>query len=444
MIRSFHVMAKPVGPLCNLDCQYCFYQEKERLFPKRERFRIADETLEAFIRQYIQLQTTPEIHFIWQGGEPTLLGIDFFRKAISIQKQYADGRPIRNAIQTNGTLLDDEWCRFLSEHDFLVGISLDGPAHLHDRYRVDKQGHPTFAAVMRGIEALKRQGTAFNTLTVVNRLNADHPLEVYRFLKEIGSGFIQFIPLVERKADRAARDLNLTLAAPPALDAGSGAAAPVTPWSVTPRQYGEFLVTIFDEWIRRDVGKVCVQTFEVALGNWMGMGSGLCVFAPRCGTAMAMEHNGDVYACDHYVYPDYRLGNVLQHSLVELLSSPQQRKFANDKFDALPKRCRNCEVRFACHGECPKNRFIETADGDPGLNYLCTAYRRFFNHIDPYMQRMAHLLRTGRSTTLIMDWVARRDHEQCLSRAKRNDPCPCLSGKKYKNCCAAARPAHRH
>ncbi len=400
-LTAFHVMTKPIGPLCNLDCKYCFYLEKEKLFPSNENFRMSDEVLESYVRQYIAAQNVPEIHFAWQGGEPTLLGVGFFRKVVEFQKKYAGGKTINNAIQTNGTLLDDEWCEFLAEHRFLVGVSVDGPPKLHDAYRVDKKGGATYEKVILGIRRLQKHGVEFNTLTVVNRVNSKKPLEVYRFLKEIGSGFIQFIPLVERLADAEAIKLGLDLAAPPRVDE-EGARLPVTEWSVEPEQYGKFLTTIYDEWVKQDVGKVFVQLFDVALGNWMGMGGGLCVFSENCGSALAMEHNGDVYSCDHYVYPRYKLGNLLNQDLGAMAASEEQRAFGQAKSATLPEYCRSCEVRFACHGECPKHRFLRTPDGEPGLNYLCRAYKRFFTHVDPSMRKMAALLQARRPAAEIM------------------------------------------
>jgi len=400
-LTAFHVMTKPIGPLCNLDCKYCFYLEKEKLFPSNENFRMSDEVLESYIRQYIAAQNVPEIHFAWQGGEPTLLGVGFFRKVVEFQKKYAGGKTINNALQTNGTLLDDEWCAFLAEHRFLVGVSVDGPPKLHDAYRVDKKGGATYEKVILGIRRLQKHGVEFNTLTVVNRVNSKKPLEVYRFLKEIGSGFIQFIPLVERLADAEAIKLGLDLAAPPRVDE-EGARLPVTEWSVEPEQYGKFLTTIFDEWVKQDVGKVFVQLFDVALGNWMGMGGGLCVFSENCGSALAMEHNGDVYSCDHYVYPRYKLGNLLNQDLGAMAASEEQRAFGQAKSATLPEYCRFCEVRFACHGECPKHRFLRTPDGEPGLNYFCRAYKRFFTHVDPSMRKMAALLQARRPAAEIM------------------------------------------
>ena len=400
--RGFHVMTKPIGPICNLDCKYCFYLEKEKLFPSNENFKMSDEVLETYVRQYIATQDAPEVSFAWQGGEPTLLGVAFFRKVVALQAKHSGGKRISNALQTNGTLLDDEWGAFLHQHQFLVGLSIDGPARLHNAYRVDKKGRATYDDVLRGLRVLKKHRVEFNTLTVVNRANARHALDVYRFLRGIGSGFIQFIPLVERLADAEATKLGLDLAAPPRVDEEAGARMPVTEWSVEPGVYGEFLCTIFDEWVRHDVGKTFVQMFDVTLGNWVGQGGGLCVFSETCGSALALEHNGDLYSCDHYVYPHYRLGNILNASLGELVASEFQQKFGRDKSATLPRYCRECEVRHLCHGECPKHRFIRTPDGEPGLNYLCRAYIKFFNHSAPAMKRMAELLRAGRAPAEIM------------------------------------------
>jgi len=392
-------MAKPAGPLCNLRCAYCFYLEKERLFSKGD-FRMSDAVLEAYVRQYIESQPTPEVHFAWQGGEPTLLGVEFFKKAVALQKQYAGGKRITNAFQTNGTLLDDAWGAFLAENQFLVGLSIDGPAALHDCWRVDRAGEPSFERVMRGLRVLQKHAVEFNALTVVHRKNSQKPLEVYWFLKEIGVEFMQFIPLVERLPDAEAKRLGLELATPPDRAPTS---PPVTPWSVQPRALGEFLCAIFDEWVKQDVGQIFVQIFDMALAQWAGQGATLCVFAPECGSALALEHNGDLYACDHYVYGHYKLGNLLEHPLSELAALPKQRQFGRDKREKLPSTCLACPVRFVCNGDCPKHRFLRTPQGEPGLSYLCAAYKRFFTHIEPAMRTMCELLHQRRAPAEIMN-----------------------------------------
>ena len=438
---AFHVMTKPIGPICNLDCKYCFYLEKEAMYEqeaRRERpsWQMPEEVLESYIRQYIEQQDVLEISFAWQGGEPTLLGVRFFRRVVELQQKYADGKRILNALQTNGTLLDTEWGEFLAESGFLVGLSIDGPRDLHDAYRVDKQGSSTFDAVMRGIETLKAHRVEFNTLTVVNRRNSREPERVYKFLKQIGSGFMQFIPLVERDAAGPLAGPNgliqIDLAPPPRE---GSARSPVTEWSVRPDDWGTFLTTIFDHWVRHDVARVFVQQFDVALGIWSGAGASLCVFAETCGKALAIEHNGDIYSCDHYVYPDYRLGNLRETSLTDAVHSHQQVAFGNDKRDSLPRYCRQCEVRFACNGECPKHRFLRTPEGEFGLNYLCAGYKRFFKHIDPHMRTMTALLNSRRAPAEIMDLLARQEREKTARTTGRNDPCPCGSGRKYKQCC---------
>ena len=393
---AFHIMTKPIGPICNLDCKYCFYLEKESLYPNTRNWAMADDILERYIQQYIAAQPMQEVHFAWQGGEPTLLGVDFFRRAVKLQKKYGEGRSIHNALQTNATLIDDEWGGFLGESGFLVGVSIDGPRALHDHYRVDKGNAPTFDHVMRGIEVLKKYKVEFNTLTVVHRENSMYPLEVYQFLKEAGSRFMQFIPVVERKTEEP--DTNGLVLIQPTFER----AAQVTEWSVEPAAYGNFLARIFDEWVRRDVGQYFVQLFDVALESWMGLEASLCVFRETCGSALAMEHTGDVYSCDHYVYPEHKLGNIMDTTLGELVSSQQQETFGTNKRSQLPRMCRECEVRFACNGECPKHRFLETPDGEPGLNYLCAGYKYFFNHIDPHMKFMAGELRAGRAPANIM------------------------------------------
>jgi len=394
-------MTKPIGPICNLDCKYCFYLEKEKLYPGTKTWAMPDEVLEQYVQQYIAAQPGDEIHFAWQGGEPTLLGLDFFRRVVELQQRHAGGKTIANALQTNGVLIDDAWGEFLAEHRFLVGVSIDGPRDLHDCYRVDKGQAPTFDRVMRGIAKLKQHNVDFNTLTVVHRRNSQHPVEVYRFLKEIGSGFIQFIPIVERRAASGSSD-GLVLIKP-----SFGDAAEVTEWSVEPKAYGTFLSRIFDEWVKKDVGRVFVQLFDVALESWMGMDASLCVFKKTCGSALAMEHTGDLYSCDHFVYPENKLGNIMETALENLVDSPQQKAFGQAKSESLPRMCRTCEVRFACNGECPKHRFLTTPDGEPGLNYLCAGYKHFFKHIDPYMQFMAGELRAERPPANIMRFLGR-------------------------------------
>jgi uncharacterized protein len=392
----FHLMTKPIGSRCNLDCSYCFYLEKEKLYTDAGGMRMKPEVLET----YIAAQPGPVVSFAWQGGEPTLLGADFFRQAVALQQRYANGKTIDNAFQTNGVLLDDEWGTFLKENRFLVGVSIDGPRELHDIYRVDKGNKPTFDRVMAGIAVLKRHQVEFNTLTTVHRKNSPHPLLVYRFLKEIGSGFIQFIPIVERSA--ANPDSGLWLAPPPDHEDAAALDSQVTPWSVRPGDFGSFLSTIFDEWIKADVGRIFVQHFDAALANWAGAPAGICIFSEKCGRALAVEHNGDVYSCDHYVYPRYQLGNLMNTALATLVDSPQQTAFGDAKASTLPRYCRECPVRFACHGECPKHRFLKTPAGEPGLNYLCAGYKKFFTHIDSPMKTMATLISMNRAPASIM------------------------------------------
>jgi uncharacterized protein len=429
-LPPIHVLAKPVGPICNLDCKYCFYLEKEVLFPNTSKWEMSPEVLEGFIRQYIEQQNTDEIYFAWQGGEPTLLGVAYFEQIIALENKYANGKRIHNAFQTNGVLLDDRWGNFLAKNKFLVGISIDGPEELHDTYRVDKGGQPTFRRVIRGIEILRNNRVEFNTLTTVHHGNSSHPLQVYRFLKGIGSGVMQFIPIVERMAQQSTTN-GLILIAP-----SFGDNARVTSWSVKPVDYGNFLCAIFDEWVRSDVGLQFVQIFEESLQMWSGMPSNICIFKKTCGSALAIEHTGDLYSCDHFVYPEYHLGNILERPLAELAGSQRQQEFGNAKFDSLPQQCMRCDVRFACNGECPKHRFAYTEDGEPGLNYLCAGYMKFFRHIDPYMRFMADQLRKRQSPANVMRWIENARIRSEMSKAGRNDPCPCGSGRKFKQCCA--------
>lgn len=417
---AFHIMTKPRGAICNLDCKYCYFLSKERLYPDSA-FRMPETLLEEYTRQYINAQHVPEVTFAWQGGEPTLMGLDFYRQAVAYQQKHKKpGMKIYNALQTNAVTLDDDWCAFFAENDFLLGVSLDGPQPLHDAYRVDKGGRPTFDKVMAGIDLLKKHHVEFNILTTVHAANGNHPLEVYHFLRdEVQTQFIQFIPIVER-----------------ANETGFQEGSAVAERSVRGRQYGEFLRAIFDEWVRHDVGRVYVQIFDVALAVWAGDHPGLCIFEETCGKALAMEHNGDVYSCDHFVEPKHLLGNMNVIPLEQIVASDQQFRFGQAKRDTLPQYCLDCEVRFVCNGGCPKNRFIQTPGGEEGLNYLCEGYRLFFNHINEPMRFMAAELREQRPPANVMFHMARRDSalEQRLTAAGRNDPCPCGSGLKFKKC----------
>jgi len=417
---AFHVMLKPRGAICNLDCKYCYFLAKEMMYPG-SRFRMADDLLETYTKQYIEAQRVPEVTFAWQGGEPTLMGLDFFKRAVELQQRYCKpGMRIHNAFQTNGVLLDDDWCRFFHQHNFLIGLSVDGPKQIHDAYRVDKGGRPTFDRVMAGLALLKKHRVEFNILTTVHAANAEHGAEVYRCLRdEVGTQFMQFIPIVERDNETGYQEGDT-----------------VTDRSLTAEQYGRFLISIFDEWVRRDVGRVFVQIFDVALAAWAGERPGLCIFEETCGLALAMEHNGDLFACDHFVEPNYRLGNIQEIPLIDMVASAEQRQFGLDKRDKLPRYCRECEVRFVCNGGCPKDRFINTPDGEPGLNYLCGGFRAFFNHIDRPMRMMASELRAGRAPANIMQILAQEERalQQRFTTVGRNDPCPCGSGRKYKAC----------
>jgi uncharacterized protein len=398
------MMAKPIGPACNLRCTYCFYLEKGALFPDPRNHRMTEEILEAYVRKYIKSQPGREpVAFHWQGGEPTLMGLDFYRRAVELQKTYAGGRRVTNTLQTNGTLLDDDWGRFLSKGKWMVGLSLDGPREVHDRYRSDAQGRGSFDAVMNGLDVLKRHRVEFNVLTSVTRESCADPLLIYRVLKEQGVGFVQFMPIVERLPDDAAEELGLDLAVGIRSGERLDGAPDMTPWSVEPEPYGEFLCTIFDEWVRKDVGSFAVMNFEWALANYMGRPAGVCQWMPRCGRSPIIEHNGDVYACDHYVYPGYRLGNILTDDLQEMMQSEGQRCFGEAKLESLPEHCRQCPVGPGCWGECPKRRFLNTPDGDPGLNYLCAGYKKFFTHVAPHFNAIAQLMQRGEPASRIMD-----------------------------------------
>jgi uncharacterized protein len=425
---AFHLLAKPTGATCNLDCTYCFFLDKEALYPG-SRFRMSDTTLEQYIRQLVESHEADTVNIAWQGGEPTLMGLDFFRRAMTLaEKHRRPGMTYLHTLQTNGTLLDDGWAAFFKQYNFLIGISIDGPRTLHDVYRVDKGGQPTFDKVMRGLRLLQKHGVEYNVLTTVNGVNADYPLDVYRFLRDdVGTTWMQFIPVVERiDAD------GLTL---------HQKGTRVSERSVGPDQFGRFLCAVFDEWVRHDVGRIFVQAFEATLRNWLGMKtSGMCVFNETCGTGLAIEHNGDLYACDHFVEPDYFLGNIQDKHMIELVASPQQLKFGQDKRDSLPRYCRECDVRFACHGECPKNRFLLTPDGEPGLNYLCAGFKEFFHHVSFPMKLMAGLMRRGREAKEVMEIL-----DRAFAGIRRHDPCPCGSRRKLKQCHGRppARPGTR-
>jgi uncharacterized protein len=405
---------------------------------------MAEDLLEEYITQHIEGQSTQDVHMAWQGGEPTLLGVDFFEHVVALQKKHANGKKITNALQTNGTLLDDNWGRFFKENNFLIGISIDGPAELHNKYRVDKQLRPTFENVMRGVDVLKAHAVEFNTLSVVSRANQAHALEVYEFLKSIGSRYMQFIPLVERAPDTRAKQLGLDHALPPAEDDSEFPL--VTPWSVGASEFGQFLCTIFDSWVRNDVGRIFVQIFDIALSQIVTGHGELCIFEEACGDSPAIEHNGDLYSCDHYVYPEYRLGNIKDTHMADLVGTEQQYKFGNDKCDSLTSYCLRCEVRYACNGDCPKHRFAVTPDGQAGLSYLCPSYKLFFTHTMSCMQAMANYIAAGHAPAEIMAAVREADirttADESLRKQQgrwnsvgRNDQCPCGSGKKFKRCC---------
>ena len=431
---AFHVMLKPAGASCNLNCTYCYYLEKNRLYHDKKEPRMSESLLEDFTRQFIEAHEIPLVTFTWQGGEPALAGLGFFRKAIEYQKRYAGGKRIENAFQTNGTKLDDDWCKFFADNNILVGISIDGEAHNHDHYRQTFSGGPTFKRVMKGIELLHKHKVEFNTLSTVNDYNVHFAGETYRFLKRIGSGFMQFLPVVER-IGRDLQENSLSLVAP--LHGN----ADITGWSVGAKEFGGFLITIFDEWVRNDVARYYVQIFDATLANHTGENPGLCVFAETCGDALVMEHNGDIFSCDHFVYPEYMLGNIAEFPLAGLAKSQRQFDFGIEKRNKLPGYCLKCDVLYACHGECPKHRFILTPGGKPQLNYLCEGYRMFFRHVEPYMDYMAKELKNKRPPANVMNWIRNRENQVVRPvMPERNDPCPCGSGKKFKNCCALKPP----
>ncbi len=395
--KPLYVMLKPAGAHCNLTCKYCYYLEKNKLYPTAQRHLMSDEMLEQFTREYIEAQTMNQVLFTWHGGEPLLRSIDFYRKALSLQQKYAGGRCIDNVIQTNGTLLTDEWCEFFAQNHWLVGISIDGPQPDHDHYRLTAAGKPSWKKVMQGIKLLKKHGVEWNAMAVVNAYNANHPLEFYRFFKENGCQFLQFTPIVERLTRH---EDGRTLASLADKDEISLSEA-----SVAPEQWGYFLCAIFDEWVRKDVGKIFVEIFDCTLANWMGISPGICAYSKECGHAGVMEHNGDVYSCDHFVFPEYKLGNIRDHSLIDMLYGEQQQEFSRLKHSSLPRQCKECDMEFACHGECPKNRFMKDKYGDSGLNYLCPGYYHYYQHVAPYMDYMKQELMSQRPPSNIMNVV---------------------------------------
>jgi len=415
--REFQIFVKPFGAICNLDCRYCYYLKKQHLYPKGESFRMPTDILEEYIVQHIEASPKPLIHFSWHGGEPTLLGLDYFRTIVALQRKHRPaGRQIINGIQTNGTTLDEEWCRFLAAEDFYVGLSLDGPREFHDCYRVTKGEKPTHKQVLRAFRLLQRHRVRCDVLCVVHNANVRHPTQLYRFFKEIGVQHPQFLPLVERRENGG-----------------------VSPETVPAEAYGTFLCAIFDEWVRQDIGRIVIQTFDEALKTACGLEHALCIFRETCGEIPVIEHNGDFFSCDHFVDQEHYLGNIRKTSLVEMLESAKQRDFGRKKWDALPRYCRECEVLAMCNGGCPKDRFIRTPDGEEGLNYLCAGLKRFFMHSRPYLQRLASLLEAGEPAERVMHLVRSEDGKRS-PLAGRNDPCPCGSGRKYKRCCLGKLP----
>jgi uncharacterized protein len=465
----FHVMAKPTGAICNLDCKYCFFLSKEALYPGSP-FRMADDVMEAYVRQIVESQQAPQVTIAWQGGEPTLMGLDFFQQVMEVVKKYTrPGMTINHTIQTNGTKLDSSWCKFFRKNNFLVGLSLDGPKEMHDAYRVDKRGEGTFDEVMGAARLLRQHKVEFNILCTVHAANGDYPLDVYRFFRdELGANFIQFIPIIERATpellpianlgwgeygngpntevdavgvDTQVRPYNpygedLPVAKSSRRPLYTTQGSLVTERSVKAEQWGNFLMAIFDEWVRNDVGQVFIQLFDSSLGSWVGQGASLCIHRETCGDALALEHNGDLYSCDHFVEPDYLLGNIKEEHMLTMVASEQQRKFGNDKRDTLPRYCVECPVRFACNGGCPRNRFITTPDGEESLNYLCAGYKAFFTHVDRPMRIMAQLLKSRRYADEVTGILAGEENAgtPAVEKVGRNDPCPCGSDKKYKHC----------
>lgn len=411
---GIHVLAKPVGPICDIKCDYCFYLEKRALFDSDERYRMSDEVLARYIDGYVAAQLTPVVEFVWHGGEPTLIGLDFFRKVVELQRPHRGRKEIGNSLQTNGLRLDDEWCAFFKENNFLVGISLDGPQDIHDLYRKDRHGRGMFERVMAGVRLLQKHGVDFNVLACVGRQTAYHALEVYRFFRDAGIKYIQFTPIVEREPDPPTQKIGLWLAKPASLTRPEPNMT-VTPWTVEPEAYGDFLIAILEEWVRKDVGDIFVMNFEWALNAWIGSGSPVCIFSRQCGRAVALEHNGNLYACDHYVYPEYALGNVLEDDLGQMVQRSVDSGFGPHKEATLPRYCRECDVLEACWGGCPKHRFATSPYGEPGLHYLCPSYKKFFRHIRKYLRAMTTLLENDLPVSYVMQAI---DAPLIVSRGK--------------------------
>lgn len=393
--KPLYVMLKPAGAHCNLACKYCYYLEKNNLYQNSHRHLMSDEMLEQFTREYIEAQTMPQVLFTWHGGEPLMRSIDFYKKALALQKKYAHGKQIDNVIQTNGTLLTDEWCEFFAKNHWLVGISIDGPQEYHNHYRMTPAGKPSWEKVMQGISLLKKHRVEWNAMAVVNAYNAEHPLEFYHFFRDNGCQYLQFTPIVERLTEHEDGRTLASLA--------DDREIPLADASVTPQQWGNFLCTIFDDWVRHDVGKTFVEIFDCTLANWMGVLPGICAYSKECGHAGVMEHNGDVYSCDHFVFPEYKLGNIREQSLIDMLYGEKQQAFSRLKHTSLPRQCKECDMEFACHGECPKNRFEKDKYGEPGLNYLCQGYYQYYTHVSPYMDFMKRELLAQRPPANIMN-----------------------------------------
>ena len=393
--KPLYVMLKPAGAHCNLACKYCYYLEKNNLYQNTPRHLMSDEMLEQFTREYIEAQTMPQVLFTWHGGEPLMRSIDFYKKALALQKKYAHGKQIDNVIQTNGTLLTDKWCEFFAKNHWLVGISIDGPQEYHDHYRVTPAGKPSWEKVMQGISLLKKHRVEWNAMAVVNAYNAEHPLEFYHFFRDNGCQYLQFTPIVERLTEHEDGRTLASLA--------DDREIPLADASVTQQQWGNFLCTIFDDWVRHDVGKTFVEIFDCTLANWMGVLPGICAYSKECGHAGVMEHNGDVYSCDHFVFPEYKLGNIREQSLIDMLYGEKQQAFSRLKHTSLPRQCKECDMEFACHGECPKNRFEKDKYGEPGLNYLCQGYYQYYTHVAPYMDFMKRELLAQRPPANIMN-----------------------------------------